>query len=89
MNYISGLGFIGFLLVIIAIMFLFVSACMWYLVPWWIRSIKNSVKNLHNTPIVYETNKTGSYNYNRELTEIIRQLERLNENINNLKYLPH
>ena len=89
MEYISSLGLLGVFLAIIAFIFIIVSCLMWYLVPWWIRSIKNSVKKLHDTPIMYETHNKENHNYERELKEIHRELVKLNENINNIKYLPH
>lgn len=44
--FIGGLGVLGFFIQILLGVFVLVSCLMWFLVPFWIRSIKNSVKNI-------------------------------------------
>ena len=70
----------GLILGIILLIFILISCLMWFFVPFWIRSIKNSLKS---TPIDKIPN-------NRDLlAKILIELEILNKNLKNLQYLPH
>lgn len=70
----------GLILGIILLIFILVSCLMWFLVPFWIKGIKNSLKN---APIDKISN-------NRDLlAKILIELENLNKNLKNLQYLPH
>ena len=81
METLSGIGILGSILLGILIVFVFISGLMWFFVPFWILSIKNSIKN-QNTKIIKEENKV-------ELDKILKELEILNENIKNLSYSSH
>ena len=48
MEYLTGFGFIGLILGIILLIFILISCLMWFLVPFWIISIKNSLENIEN-----------------------------------------
>ena len=43
---IDGLGTLGIFFIIILIVFIIISCLMWFLVPFWILSIKTSLKNI-------------------------------------------
>lgn len=45
-SFFTGLGVVGIFLVVFFGVLLFISGLMWILVPFWILSIKNSVKNI-------------------------------------------
>lgn len=45
-SFFTGLGFIGVFWGLFLLLFLIISGLMWILVPFWILSIKNSVKNI-------------------------------------------
>ena len=81
METLSGIGILGSILLGILIVFVFISGLMWFFVPFWILSIKNSIKS-QNTKIIKEENKV-------ELDKILKELEILNENIKNLSYSSH
>lgn len=44
--FLSGLGVLGFFFLILLGAIIIVSSLMWFFVPFWILSIKNSVKNI-------------------------------------------
>ena len=45
-SFFTGLGIVGIFLVVFFGVLLFISGLMWIFVPFWILSIKNSVKNI-------------------------------------------
>jgi hypothetical protein len=45
-SFFTGLGFLGVFWGLFLLLFLIISGLMWILVPFWILSIKNSVKNI-------------------------------------------
>lgn len=45
-SFFTGLGFIGVFWGLFLLLFLIISGLMWIMVPFWILSIKNSVKNI-------------------------------------------